>query len=108
MNIDSNPFEAGLDFFVHLEKPADFIGKSALIDVRRKGLTRKLAFLKVNTKDVDPEGNESVWSSGKVRLPQFLFTILLTNLYMYAFFYYEKKLNKALQSKNLSLLNIYI
>lgn len=76
MNIDSNPLEAGLDFFVHLEKPADFIGKSALIDVRRKGLTRKLAFLKVNTKDVDPEGNESVWCSGKVRLPQFLFALL--------------------------------
>lgn len=79
MNIDSNPLEAGLDFFVHLEKSADFIGKSALIDVRRKGLTRKLAFLKVNTKDVDPEGNESVWCSGKVRMLQFLFTILLSN-----------------------------
>lgn len=73
MNLDSNPLEADLDFFVHLEKPSDFIGKSALIDVRKRGLTRKLAFLKVDTKDVDPEGNESVWCSGKVCLSEFPF-----------------------------------
>lgn len=66
MNLDSNPFEAGLDYFVHLEKPVDFIGKTSLMDICRKGLNRKLAFLKVNTTDVDPEGNESVWCSEKV------------------------------------------
>lgn len=66
MNVDSNPFEAGLDYFVHLEKPVDFIGKSSLRDIKRNGLSRKLVFLKVNTKDVDPEGNESVWCSEKV------------------------------------------
>lgn len=66
MNVDTNPLEAGLDYFIHLEKPVNFIGKSSLIDVRRRGLDRKLVFLKVDTKDVDPEGNESVWCSNKV------------------------------------------
>lgn len=66
MNMDSNPFEAGLDYFIQMKKPVDFIGKSSLIDILRRGLDRKLVCLKVNTADVDPEGNESVWCSDKV------------------------------------------
>lgn len=66
MNLDSNPFEAGLDYFIHMEKPVDFIGKSSLSHILREGLNRKLTCLKVDTKHVDPEGNESVWCSNKV------------------------------------------
>ena len=96
MNLDSNPLEAGLDFFVHLEKPADFIGKSALIDVHKKGLTRKLAFLKVNTSDVDPEGNESVWCSGKVCEPcDFFHFIYINDGRTSLFLFYKKKIFRS-------------
>ncbi|XP_058850999.1 dimethylglycine dehydrogenase, mitochondrial-like isoform X2 [Acipenser ruthenus] len=66
MNCDTNPLEAGLDYFIKLNKPADFIGKQALLDIKAKGLSRKLAYLTMQTDDVDPEGNETVWHNGKV------------------------------------------
>ncbi|XP_012871272.1 PREDICTED: dimethylglycine dehydrogenase, mitochondrial [Dipodomys ordii] len=66
MNCDTNPFEAGLDYFVKLNKPADFIGKQALKQIKAKGLKRRLVCLTLTTDDVDPEGNESIWYKGKV------------------------------------------
>lgn len=46
-----NPFEAGLDHFVKLEKPSGFIGCDALMNIKKKGLKRKVVFFKL------PEGN---------------------------------------------------
>ncbi|MEQ2230266.1 hypothetical protein ILYODFUR_027387 [Ilyodon furcidens] len=66
MNCDTNPLEAGLDYFIKLNKPADFIGKAALQEIKGKGLKRKLSYLSVRTDDVDPEGNETIWHNGKV------------------------------------------
>eukprot|EP00079_Xenopus_tropicalis_P012797 XP_002940239.2 PREDICTED: dimethylglycine dehydrogenase, mitochondrial isoform X1 [Xenopus tropicalis] len=66
MNCDTNPLEAGLQYFIKLNKPADFIGKQALTKIKEKGLQRKLVYLTLNTDNVDPEGNESVWHNGKV------------------------------------------
>nr|XP_061822409.1 dimethylglycine dehydrogenase, mitochondrial-like [Nerophis lumbriciformis] len=66
MNCDTNPLEAGLDYFIKLNKPADFIGKAALQEIKAKGLTRKLSYIAVDTHDIDPEGNETVWHDGKV------------------------------------------
>ncbi|XP_064163850.1 dimethylglycine dehydrogenase, mitochondrial [Anguilla rostrata] len=66
MNCDTNPLEAGLDYFIKLNKPADFIGKKALQEIKAKGLKRKLAYLAVDTDDIDPEGNETIWHKGKV------------------------------------------
>ncbi|KAH7962297.1 hypothetical protein HPB52_015386 [Rhipicephalus sanguineus] len=66
MTVDTNPFEAGLGPFVRMKKPADFVGKAALQEILREGLTRKLVHLTVDAEDVDPEGNESVWCSDKV------------------------------------------
>ncbi|GAB5566988.1 dimethylglycine dehydrogenase [Prionailurus iriomotensis] len=66
MNCDTNPLEAGLDYFIKLNKPADFIGKQALKQIKAKGLTRRLVCLTLATDDVDPEGNESIWYDGKV------------------------------------------
>lgn len=66
MNCDTNPLEAGLDYFIKLNKPADFIGKAALQEIKAKGLNRKLSYIAVNTDDIDPEGNETVWYNGKV------------------------------------------
>ncbi|XP_068608596.1 dimethylglycine dehydrogenase, mitochondrial [Brachionichthys hirsutus] len=66
MNSDTNPLEAGLDYFIKLNKPADFIGKAALQEIKAKWLKRKLSYITVDTDDVDPEGNETVWHNGKV------------------------------------------
>ncbi|XP_027008413.2 dimethylglycine dehydrogenase, mitochondrial [Tachysurus fulvidraco] len=66
MNCDTNPLEAGLDYFIKLNKPADFIGKKALQEIKDQGLTRKLAYLTMDTDNVDPEGNETIWHNGKV------------------------------------------
>ncbi|EHB00103.1 Dimethylglycine dehydrogenase, mitochondrial, partial [Heterocephalus glaber] len=66
MNCDTNPLEAGLEYFVKLNKPADFIGKQALKQIKAEGLTRRLVCLTLATDDVDPEGNESIWFHGKV------------------------------------------
>ncbi|XP_073334374.1 dimethylglycine dehydrogenase, mitochondrial [Pagrus major] len=66
MNCDTNPLEAGLDYFIKLNKPADFIGKAALQEIKAKGLRRKLSYITLDTDDIDPEGNETVWCNGKV------------------------------------------
>ncbi|XP_068952407.1 dimethylglycine dehydrogenase, mitochondrial isoform X1 [Petaurus breviceps papuanus] len=66
MNCDTNPLEAGLDHFIKLNKPADFIGKQALKQMKEKGLKRRLVYLTLETDHVDPEGNESIWHDGKV------------------------------------------
>uniref|UniRef100_A0AAY4E043 Dimethylglycine dehydrogenase n=1 Tax=Denticeps clupeoides TaxID=299321 RepID=A0AAY4E043_9TELE len=66
MNCDTNPLEAGLDYFIKLNKPADFIGKKALLDIKAQGLKRKLAHLILSPDNVDPEGNETIWHNGKV------------------------------------------
>ncbi|CAL8320255.1 unnamed protein product [Lota lota] len=66
MNCDTNPLEAGLEYFIKLNKPADFIGKAALQEVKAKGLKRKLSYLTLDTDNVDPEGNETIWLNGKV------------------------------------------
>ncbi|KAM9330138.1 dimethylglycine dehydrogenase, mitochondrial [Gastrophryne carolinensis] len=66
MNCDTNPLEAGLQYFIKLNKEADFIGKQALQRIKEKGLQRKLVYLTLETDNVDPEGNESIWHNGKV------------------------------------------
>ena len=47
---------------------ADFIGKSAIQQIRSQKLKRKLVLMTVETTDVDPEGNETVWHKGHVSL----------------------------------------
>lgn len=49
-----------------LLKPADFIGKAALQEIKANGLRRKLCYLSVDTDNIDPEGNETIWLDGKV------------------------------------------
>ncbi|KAG1709816.1 Dimethylglycine dehydrogenase, mitochondrial [Nymphon striatum] len=66
MNMDSNPIEAGLELFIKMNKPVDFLGKSALQETIRKGLARKLVMMTVDAEEVDPEGNESIWCCNRV------------------------------------------
>lgn len=41
MDLDTNPFELGLDRLVGLDAPHDFIGKAALLEIRKNGIKRK-------------------------------------------------------------------
>ncbi|KAI0236334.1 Dimethylglycine dehydrogenase, mitochondrial [Lamellibrachia satsuma] len=45
---------------------ADFVGKTALQRILREKPKRHLVYLTVNTSNVDPEGNETVWYNDKV------------------------------------------
>ncbi|XP_046383379.1 dimethylglycine dehydrogenase, mitochondrial-like [Ischnura elegans] len=65
MNVDTSPFEAGLAPFIKMDK-GNFIGRDALVEQLKHGLKKTLVYLAVDSEDVDPIGDEAVWSSGKV------------------------------------------
>ena len=56
LNQTTTPFEAGLGWIVHLEKPMDFIGKKALEKQNSNGIKRKLIALKVEGKAIARKG----------------------------------------------------
>ncbi len=47
MTLEHNPYEVGLDRMVRLEQDADFIGKAALAEIRRRGTARKLVGVEI-------------------------------------------------------------
>ena len=47
MDADTTPFEAGLGWLVHLEMPADFVGRQALERAAEVGPSRRLVGLKL-------------------------------------------------------------
>jgi glycine cleavage system aminomethyltransferase T len=47
MDIETNPFELGLDRLIHLEGELDFIGKKALLQIKNNKLTRKQVGLQI-------------------------------------------------------------
>ncbi len=49
-DINTNPFEVGLDRLVHLESSNNFIGKEALQKIKKKGITRKQVGLEIKCK----------------------------------------------------------
>ena len=51
MDINTNPFELGLDRLVNLENDIDFIGKDALKNIKQDGIKRKQVGLII---DCDP------------------------------------------------------
>jgi glycine cleavage system aminomethyltransferase T len=60
------PYEAGLGFCVHLDK-GDFIGKDALIEKKKNGLSTKLCTLVLDGEDFTQiYGGEAVYHDGKV------------------------------------------
>ena len=60
-----SPWEAGLDRFVALDKPADFIGKAAVQAANGKGPMRLRTFT-VAAQDADVIGDEPFWHGGEV------------------------------------------
>ena len=58
LNQDIKPLEARTSYFVRLEKPEDFPGKQVLIDLKAKGISRKLAGLEMLGPGVPRSGYE--------------------------------------------------
>lgn len=49
------------------EQGINFTGRDTLLKLNKDDCERVLCFLTVDTTDVDPEGNETVWYANKVR-----------------------------------------
>ena len=49
-DIDTNPFELGLDRLVSLENDINFVGKDALKKIKQKGITRKQVGIEIDCK----------------------------------------------------------
>jgi aminomethyltransferase len=47
MTLEDNVYQVGLDWLVDLDKPSDYIGRTALARIRREGVTRKLAGIEI-------------------------------------------------------------
>ncbi len=61
MSAQYTPLEAGLDKFVKLDK-GDFIGRNALVEQQRVGVTQRLVTLVVDCDEAIPLGDESIRS----------------------------------------------
>jgi 4-methylaminobutanoate oxidase (formaldehyde-forming) len=62
---EENPFEAGLDFAVKMDK-GDFTGREALQRAREEGITRRLSCLTLADPRSVALGNEPVFADGRV------------------------------------------
>jgi len=65
MNKDTSPTETGLMPFIRMKKKADFIGKSAVAERQKMVPASQIVFLKIDSPDIDPEGDETVCMLGK-------------------------------------------
>ncbi|MFN3643830.1 MAG: FAD-dependent oxidoreductase [Gemmobacter sp.] len=63
---DYTPAETGLDRFVRLNKPADFIGKAAALADKAAGPRRRLVTFVVDAADADVVAWEPIWLDGAV------------------------------------------
>ena len=63
-DIDTNPFELGLDRLVSLDSDIEFIGKTALKKIKAEGITRKQVGLEINCEPLSGP-NTTFWSIKK-------------------------------------------
>lgn len=67
MNLDKNPYEAGLGSFIKPNKKTNFIGQESCQRMVTEALKCTLVTMTVTTHGhLDPEGNETVWFDNKV------------------------------------------
>ncbi len=59
MTTENNPYEAGLDWAVDLDKKAEFIGREALRRIKKEGVKRKLVGLEIDGAAI--EFNQTKW-----------------------------------------------
>ncbi|MDA9663358.1 hypothetical protein N9T65_00595 [Candidatus Pelagibacter sp.] len=60
-DINTNPFELGLDRLVNLEMDSNFIGKESLKKIKKKGINRKQVGLEIKCKPLEGP-NTTFWS----------------------------------------------
>jgi glycine cleavage system aminomethyltransferase T len=65
IHTEYNPFEAGLDWAVRLNK-GDFLGRDALLRIRDQGLSRKLCCLTFDDPQAMALGNEPILDGKQV------------------------------------------
>ena len=63
MDASTNPFEAGLGWLVDLNN-GDFVGKSALLEIKRQGIKRKLIGFQMGGREIARSGY-SIFKSGQ-------------------------------------------
>jgi dimethylglycine dehydrogenase len=63
---DYTALETGLDRFIDYDKPVAFIGKTAALSERERGVSRKLCTFEVEAKDADVVAWEPIWHDGEV------------------------------------------
>ena len=66
MDTSISPLEAGLGWLVHLEMPADFIGRAALERQTAAGVKRRLVGLKLQGRAIARHGYPVVWNGETV------------------------------------------
>lgn len=59
----TTPIEAGLGFFVGLDK-GDFIGRAVLLEQRSRGVAKKCVAFKMTDKSAPPRPHYPIWSAG--------------------------------------------
>ena len=60
MTLNDNPFVIGMDEFVNLDQPLDFIGKKALRKIKAEGAQRRLIGVEISGEPL-PGSNEHFW-----------------------------------------------
>ena len=65
IHTEYNPYEAGIDFAVRIDK-GDFIGRDALGKLRAQGTTRKLCCLTLDNPDAVVMGKEPIMDADRV------------------------------------------
>jgi aminomethyltransferase len=60
---NTTPIEAGLGFFVALDK-GDFVGREVLIDQKNKGPRKRLVAFKMTERSAPPRPHYAIWSAG--------------------------------------------
>ena len=63
LNEDTTPIEAGVGFFVALDK-GDFIGRAVLAEQKARGTTKKCVAFKMTDKSAPPRPHYPIWSGG--------------------------------------------
>ena len=64
----TTPLEAGLGFFVALEK-GDFVGRSVLAEQKAQGLAKRLAAFKMTDRSAPPRPHYPIWTAGPQAAP---------------------------------------
>lgn len=63
LNEDTTPIEAGVGFFVSLDK-GDFVGRPVLAEQKAKGTKKKLVAFKMTDKSAPPRPHYPIWVNG--------------------------------------------